>query len=294
VPYYDEKGNVIGTIGITRNITDKMIAEEELRRHKDQLEELVRERTHELEESREKLLKMYTVKSEFTSMVSHELRTPLAIIKEAVSIVEDEIEGPLGPKQKEYLHIASQNIERLARLINDILDFSKLEGKKMEFKIVEGDLNGLIRQVLKSYEGIIEKKGLGLRANLDPSLPLVGLDEDRIVQVLHNLFDNAIKFTERGWIAVGSRTVGNGLEVSVEDTGCGIRGEDLHRVFEKFEQLVPEGQKKKNGTGLGLAICKQIIEQLGGRIFVESEYGKGSKFFFTLPTRGARANEGER
>ena len=283
VPHRNKHGKIIGTIGITRNITEKMIAQEELRIYKDRLEELVKERTRELEESNERILHMYNIKSDFTSMVSHELRTPLAIAREGVALIEDETLGSVNEKQKSFLGTVLENIDRLTRLINDILDFSKLETKKMKFKIRKGNINEIIDQVLKSYEVSINKKGLEFNMSLDSSLPLVKFDPDRIAQVVHNLINNAIKFTDKGYIGVESKFDEKEVKVCLTDTGCGIKAEDLPRIFEKFEQVFPEGKARKRGTGLGLAICKQIIEQTGGRIFVESEYEKGSKFSFSLP-----------
>ena len=285
IPHYDENGKIIGTIGITRNITDQMIAEEELREYKDGLEDLVEERTKELEESNSRLRRMYEIKSEFTSMVSHELRAPLTAIKEGVSQLEDGIMGPVNKKQKNNLQMISRSIDRLTRLINDILDSSKLERKKMKFEILETNLNETINQVIRSYEASIKKKGLRIESRLDVSLPLVHIDPDRIAQVLYNLINNALKFTEKGYIRVKSQVAGGEVKVSVKDTGYGIRSRDLPRVFEKFEQVSSNSSLKRSGTGLGLSICKQIIEQMGGRISVKSVYGKGSDFLFILPVK---------
>lgn len=285
IPRFDKNGNIIGTVGITRNVTERMIAEEELRRYKDNLENLVKERTKALEENHEKLLRMYNIKSEFASLVSHELRTPLAVIKESVKIVEDETTGSLNERQKNFLNTTLEHIDRLTRLINDVLDFSKLETKKMRFKRVKGSLNEVIDHVLKSYELVFKKKGLNLNVKLDPFLPLVKFNRDRIAQVLYNLISNAIKFTEKGAIAVETNRTDGDVMVSIEDTGIGIKEKDLYRIFEKFERIDSEDVCRAEGTGLGLAICKQIIETLGGRIWAKSEYGKGSKFFFTLPIK---------
>lgn len=284
IPHYDKDGNIIGTIGITRNITDQMIAEEELRLYKDNLERLVRERTKELAENNDKLLGMYKIKSEFTSMVSHELRTPLSIIKEGVLLVEDGTLGSLNSEQKSSLEFSLKNIGRLSRLITDILDFSKLESKKMEFRIIDGNLNEIVDEVARSYSTLIaRRKGVKLKVVLDPALPLVRIDEDRVAQVLHNLIGNAFKFTDKGYIKVETKTLEKEVAVSVKDTGRGIEKKNLPRIFGKFEQVYPGDRKKTEGTGLGLAICKQIVEQLGGRIFVKSQYKKGTSFCFTLP-----------
>jgi signal transduction histidine kinase len=133
----------------------------------------------------------------------------------------------------------------------------------------------------------VEKKDLRLQKNLDPALPLALFDADRVTQVLYNLITNALKFTEKGSITIGSRQDDGRILVWVEDTGLGIPKEDIHKIFERFEQIRQDGQLFDGGTGLGLAICKQIVEQLGGKIWVESEYGKGSKFSFTLSIGGA-------
>lgn len=283
IPRFDGKGRIIGTIGITRDVTKRVAAEEELIMLKDRLEEKVKERTRELEESQEKLLRMYNIKSEFVSTVSHELRTPLAVIKEGISIVSDGIAGDLNAAQKKFLDAAMGNINRLSRLINDVLDLSKLESGKAKFKVARGDLNELLDNVIKSYEPLINKKGLRLYKNLSPFLPLIKFDKDRITQVLYNLITNAIKFTEKGSISVTSRKRDEKIEVVVEDTGLGIEENDILRIFQKFEQISPADGSKNEGTGLGLSITKQIIEQLGGEIRVESQYGKGSRFIFTLP-----------
>lgn len=283
IPHYDDEGNIVGTIGITRNITEKMIAEEELHNYKNHLEDIIRKRTKALQESNERLLRMYNIKSDFTSMVSHELRTPLATIMENVSIVADGLLGSLKEKQKKHLDIAMANLERFSRLINEILDFSKLENKKIEFRIVEGNLNEVMNQVLRSYETIIKKKGLKLHTHMEPSLPLARFDSDRINQVISNIVDNAIKYTTKGFIKIETKAKGREVMVTVEDSGCGIKKQDMPRIFERFEQIISEETGRMRGTGLGLAISKQIIEQLGGSIFVKSEYKRGSKFSFTLP-----------
>ncbi len=284
-PRFDKNGNVIGTIGITRDITKRMLVEEELGAYRGHLEMMVKERTKELEESRESLLKMYGIKSEFLNTVSHELRTPLTIIKEGVGVVADGITGDLNEKQKRFLGLAMDNIDRLSRMINDFLDLSKLEGKKMKFRLIKGSLNELIDKVARSYEPLIKKNGIKFNKKLDPFLPLIMFDPDRITQVLYNMITNAIKFTEKGSVTVGSKREGKYVKITVEDTGRGIEKKDMSRLFEKFEQINPEDGSKNKGTGLGLAITKQIIEQLGGEVWAESRYGKGSRFIFTLPIR---------
>jgi signal transduction histidine kinase len=235
----------------------------------------------ELRESNEKLKQMYAIKSDFTSMVSHELRTPLTAIKEGIAIVLDGTAGELNVNQKEFLSTAKKNVDRLNRLINDVLDFSKLESKKLAFQMRKSDINEIINEVVSIQRSVAEEKGLYIKSELDPGIPRIELDSDRINQVLNNLVSNAIKFTSKGGITIytSKDEKEDTVITHIQDTGEGIKKEDLPKLFQKFQQL----SRHKRGTGLGLAICKQIVEQHGGSIWVESEYGKGSKFKFTLP-----------
>ncbi len=238
----------------------------------------------ELIKSNEKLKEMYKIKSEFTSMVSHELRTPLTAIKEGISLVSDGTAGEVNDQQKEFLDIAKKNVDRLKRLIDDVLDFSKLESKRLIFKMRKCHLEEIVNEVVNIQKVLTEEKGLYLRAEWDPRLPSAEFDPDAIIRVLNNLVGNAIKFTSRGGITilVNKNEQENAILVCVKDTGQGIRKEDIPKLFQKFLRLKTDGQDT-GGTGLGLAICKEIIEQHGGRIWVESDYGQGAQFQFILP-----------
>jgi len=248
------------------------------KKEKDRLEQ-------ELRESNEKLKEMYQIKSEFTSMVSHELRTPLTAIKEGIAIVLDGSAGEINADQRQFLDMARNNVDRLKRLIDDVLDFSKLESKGLEFKMQEGDINRMIKEIISVQGPVAEERNLYLRSELDDSIPAVRFDHDRINQVLINLLSNAIKFTKTGGITVssGKDEERNIITVSIRDTGEGIEKKDLPKLFRRFQQSGEAGQRRNGGTGLGLAICKQIIERHGGAIRAESEYGMGSEFRFTLP-----------
>ncbi|MBF0494880.1 MAG: PAS domain S-box protein, partial [Candidatus Omnitrophica bacterium] len=282
VPNYDEHGKIAGLIGITRNITDKMIAEEELLKYKDKLEIMVKDRTSELEASNRKLKEMYEMKSKFTSNVSHELRTPLAAIKESINLVTDGVTGELNDRQKKLLNISKKHVDRLSRIINDVLDFQKLESGKMVYHFDKDALNGTIEEAYEVMKASAEEKGLELLFLPDTAVGEVVFDKDKIIQVLSNLINNAIKFTQAGKITVTSKKKGENVLVTVEDTGMGIDKKDIPLLFKDFEQIESTGGKNP-GTGLGLAISKEIIEGHKGKIWVESEYGKGSKFCFTLP-----------
>ncbi|MDD5681257.1 MAG: ATP-binding protein [Candidatus Omnitrophica bacterium] len=237
----------------------------------------------DLTEAKNKLEEALQIKSEFTSTVSHELRTPLAAIKEGIAIVLNGAAGNITNEQKEFLDIAKRNVDRLARLINDILDFQKLEAGKMAFHVQKNDINALIREVGKTMVSLTEEKGIELVIDLDDNLPKVRFDNDRITQVLDNIVNNAIKFTAEGSIKITTKKEDGFVLVSVKDTGIGIKSEDIPKLFQRFEQLDKGVDRKTGGTGLGLAISKEIVETHKGKIWAESEYGKGATFHFTLP-----------
>ncbi|MCX5713541.1 MAG: response regulator, partial [Candidatus Omnitrophica bacterium] len=229
-------------------------------------------------------------KTVFTSMVSHELRTPLAAIKEGISIVLDGESGPINKEQKEFLDIAKRNVDRLNRLISEILDFQKLEAGKMALKKEENDINDVVREVYGTMLSLVQNKGLAFIIKPDADLPRIKFDKDKIIQVLNNLVSNAIKFTEKGSITVFTSRGDNFIRVSVQDTGPGIRSEDIPRLFREFEQLETGTDRKTGGTGLGLIISKEIIEGHKGKIWVESKIGEGSILHFVLPIEERRNN----
>ncbi len=255
-------------IVLVRNVSDRKKAEQELIKKNQELEQL------------------YKIKSDFTSMVSHELRTPLTSIKEGIGIVLDGSAGVLNDEQKDFLEIAKRNVDRLHRLINDVLDFSKLESKKVTFNIKVGDLTRLVKDISDSYRPVCESKGLYLKFVSGKSDNLALFDEDRISQVLNNLLSNAIKFTVAGGITMEILSEKNkgSIVVRISDTGPGIKPEDTARLFERYVQLGGPSDRKTGGTGLGLAISREIIDAHHGRIWVESEYGKGSSFCFSVPS----------
>jgi len=237
------------------------------------------------------LKKVESLKNEFIGTVSHELRTPLTALKESIGIVLDGSAGEVNEEQKDFLDTAKRNVDRLSRLINDVLDLQKLESGKMSFDMQENDMNFLIEDVKNTMEPVCTRKGLTLSVKREEKLPAVVFDRDRMIQVLTNLVNNAIKFTERGGITIGVdyKDGENTYRVFVEDTGSGIKQDDIPRLFQRFEQLKTSGSRKTGGTGLGLAISKQIVEAHGGKIWAESEIGKGSRFIFLLPVKEQRS-----
>ena len=186
------------------------------------------------------------------------------------------------------MDIAKRNVDRLNRLINEILDFQKLESGKMVFNMRENDMNEVVKEVRQAMLPLAEEKGLDFILRLDEHLPRVKFDKDRITQVLLNLVNNAIKFTDHGSIIIVTQQGDNFIQVTVQDTGAGIKEDDMSKLFQEFTQLETGIKKKTGGTGLGLVISLEIIEAHHGKIWPESTFGKGTIVHFTLPVKERR------
>jgi signal transduction histidine kinase len=237
----------------------------------------------ELKRANEELKKLNQLKSDFVSTVSHELRTPLAITKEGISLILDRIPGEINEKQEKILDTTRNNIDRLARIIDELLDISKIEAGKVELKRGLVDIAGLIRQTASSFEFKLKEKNLELRVNVPEKQIDAFVDPDKLTQVFTNLIGNALKFTDRGYIEISLQEKEKEIACIVADTGLGIAEEYLPKVFSKFEQFGRLPGPGEKGTGLGLSITKGIIELHGGKIWVESKLGQGTKFSFILP-----------
>jgi signal transduction histidine kinase len=251
------------------------------------LEEKVAERTRELVSANEKLKELDKLKSDFLSNVSHELRTPLTAIEGLAANMLDGITGPLSEKQIEYLTDVKASSDRLARLIEDLLDLSVIAAGRAEMRPTTVSLDALVREVAFGLRTIAKNKSTDLElGSMEPGLT-AWADRDRVAQVLTNLIGNAIKFTPaEGIITVSThRNDGAWAEVTVADTGPGVPSEEAGKIFDEFYQITRPGKEKFQGVGLGLAICRKLVEMHGGRIWVESDIGRGSMFHFTLPTR---------
>ena len=233
----------------------------------------------------EQLKKVDKLKDEFLSMVSHELRTPLTSIKAYTETLTDMVGEGDYESEREFLRIISEESERLTRLINDVLDLSKIEAGKMTFYIKEEKLADVISRAVKNMTGFSDSKNISISQIISDESLMVLIDKDRILQVLANLINNAVKFTpEDGTIEVEIKKDDEKFAmVIVKDNGIGIKPEDHAAIFEKFKQSEDIMVRSAGGTGLGLSICKNIVEHFGGKIWVESEYGHGSSFIFTLP-----------
>ena len=254
------------------------------------LERKVEERTRELEQALAELSRKGRQlevasqhKSHFLANMSHELRTPLNAIIGFSQVLRQRMFGELNEKQEEYLDDILSSGNHLLSLINDVLDLSKVEAGQVELEVTDFSLReALERGVVMVRERAVES-GVQLSLELAPTVDRVEGDERRLRQVIFNLLSNAVKFTpEGGSVVVASARVNGEAQVSVADTGPGIAAEDQERIFEEFQQTAV-GVEQSEGTGLGLALSKRLVELHGGRIWVESEPGHGSRFVFTLP-----------
>ncbi|MGD2278924.1 MAG: PAS domain-containing sensor histidine kinase [Candidatus Omnitrophota bacterium] len=235
--------------------------------------------------------KVDALKDEFINTVSHELRTPLAVIKESAYLIAAKTAKTQDKELGKRVDVIERSVDRLGHLVDNVLDYQKLAAGRMAFDLKKNDINKLVKDVKNEMLSLAEDKGLGIKVDLAKSVPRIDFDNDRIAQVLMNLISNAIKFTGEGNIILTTSRAKGKVRVSVEDTGIGIRKDDLGKLFQTFSQIRAEEAGKPGGAGLGLAISKKIIEQHGGSIWVESEHGKGSRFLFTLPAGKRRRNE---
>ena len=231
-----------------------------------------------------KLKMVDKMKSDFFSSMSHELRTPLTSIKEGINLLREGVGGTIPERQKRLLAILSEESKRLIDLVNSLLDLSKMEAGMMTYTFEPGTVTPLIERATTEMIPLIEARKITLTTKVDQKLPVIKIDREKILQVLRNLVGNAVKFTpEGGQVRVVARLVNRGVEVSVSDTGPGIKKENLTTIFEKFHQAPFKQSNPIKGTGLGLAIVKHVITAHGGRVWAESEPGRGSSLIFVLP-----------
>jgi signal transduction histidine kinase len=232
----------------------------------------------------DELKKATQAKSEFLAHMSHELRTPLNVAIGFSELLLDEVPCKVNDEQKQCLNGIRDSGKHLLNLINDILDLSKVESGKMELKLRGFSISELLESLRSGTVSILTPRSQTLGVSVDKKLSQVCADKARVRQVIINLLDNASKFTpEGGRLRINAVRDGDWCRVSVTDNGIGIRKGNQERIFESFCQIDSPLAEGKRGTGLGLTIARQIVEKHGGHIWVESEYGKGSSFIFTLP-----------
>ena len=235
-----------------------------------------------------KLEQASRAKSEFLANMSHELRTPLNAILGFTEMVLDDLYGEVPTDLKEPLADIQTNGKHLLRLINDVLDLSKIEAGRMELSLDDYAVDDVVATVRASLRSLADEKGLELVTEVEGNLPDAYGDSKRITQCLLNLVGNALKFTKHGRVTVGVERQGEVLRYRVSDTGIGIPADQIDVVFAEFRQVDATTTRDFGGTGLGLSITKKFVEMHGGRIWVDSQLGKGSTFYFTIPLRVER------
>ncbi|WP_019938939.1 PAS domain S-box protein [Bordetella sp. FB-8] len=277
-----------------QDITDRTHAEEALRGARDDLERQVKARTIDLQAALDRAEAADDMKSAFLATMSHELRTPLNSIIGFTGILLQNLAGPLNPEQVKQLGMVQSSARHLLELINDVLDISKIEAGRVVLSRETFSVPACLDRVLASVRPMAVKKGIALDLVVTPALEQMYSDRRKFEQIVLNLANNAIKFTDRGGISVTAEKLENrdpdrpvgteaAMRITVADTGIGIRSEDMGKLFEPFRQLDSSMTRKYEGTGLGLAICRRLADMLGGGIVAHSEYGVGSRFIVTLP-----------
>jgi PAS domain S-box-containing protein len=275
-----DDGRILYFDGIIEDITERKRMEEDLQEKNRQLvkqQQELMEKTRELEAASQ-------AKSEFLAHMSHELRTPLNVIIGFSELMLDGVPGEINKEQRQCLDDVLSSGKNLLDLINDVLDLSKVESGKIKLRLADITLTEVLEGLKRTMTPILAPRKQSLDIEVEKGLPPVHADKGKLRQVLLNLLGNATKFTpDGGKLKIEAVTKDHSCQVSVVDNGIGIKKEDQERIFEPFLQLDNPLTMEKGGAGLGLALTKQIIEKHGGQIWVESEYGKGSRFTFTLP-----------
>jgi PAS domain S-box-containing protein len=301
---YNDAGRQVGFINVIRDITERKQAEKALLLYKEHLEELVKERTSELDKAKIAAEAANKAKSDFLANMSHEIRTPLSTIIGFSELLYDETKGPLNNDQKKYMGYVTSAGEHLLSLINDVLDLSKVEAGKMELMTTSFSVSDVLKNSLSFIAEKALKHNIKLLSDISSDVGMIEADERKVKQILYNLLSNAVKFTpDGGTITLGAVIVSpdstalpadirKGLTdtryvlVSVKDTGIGIAKKDQAKLFTEFYQIEEPYAKKYEGTGLGLALSKRLVALHGGKIWFESKgKDKGSTFYFILPSK---------
>jgi PAS domain S-box-containing protein len=279
--FYDRDRKLQGVFAAARDVTERK-----------RLDQVLQEKNIELESARAAAEKTNLIKSDFLANMSHELRTPLNSVIGFSEVLQDQMFGAINEKQQEYVSNILTSGRHLLSLINDILDLSKVESGKMELELSPFSLKESLDASIIMLKEKALKGGIEIHLDLDPAADIsLVADQRKLKQILFNLLSNAVKFTpSAGTVHVSAGRDEDFIEITVKDTGIGIREEDIPRLFQAFTQLESVYTKGFEGTGLGLALTRQLVELHGGRIWMESEFGSGSSFSFTIPISQDAAN----
>lgn len=265
-----------------QNQTEELQSQtEELQVQSDELQE----QNIELDMQKKEVEEANRLKSEFLSNMSHELRTPLNSIMALSRTLIMQAKDKISSEENKYLEIIERNGKNLLTLINDILDLSKIEAGKLEITLQTFSINSIIQNIKENLSSIAEEKGIKIYLELADNLPKIESDPEKVYQILQNVIDNAVKFTQKGSVTISADVDENQMVIKVVDTGVGVSQEELPYVFEEFRQADGSTSRQFEGTGLGLAIVHKLLNRLGGKIEVQSELGKGSIFTIYLPLK---------
>ncbi len=270
-------------IAVLTDITEQINAEEKIFLINVELEKRVAERTAELAIAKERAESADRLKSAFLATMSHELRTPLNSIIGFTGILLKGMAGPLNDEQRKQLGMAKGSAQHLLELINDVLDISKIEADELVVTLEEFDFRDMLEKVVSAVQPLAERKDLKLQLKISDEVKEIYSDKRRTHQIFINLINNAIKFTDNGFVSIESEAIDKAIVTRVSDSGIGIKKEDMSKLFKPFSQIGTGLSRNHEGTGLGLSICQKLIEKLSGTIMVESEFGRGSTFTVTLP-----------
>lgn len=268
-----------------RDLVEVLAELEEKRSALELLNQQLQKSNEELNRANTKLRELAEMKEEFLALTTHDLRSPLTVISGVISFFTSGRLGELSSEQQNMVTMMERNTQSLIELVNDLLDASKLESGTLRLDLTTIDLHTLVRELSETMRPLAQEKSITLKEHLRADLPHVEADRTKLRRILVNLLSNALKFTPKGGRVTlkAELTQGDRVRICVSDTGIGIAGEDIVRLFDKYEQTRNRSTRGEKGTGLGLYITKQLVELHGGKIEVDSEVGHGSTFSFTLP-----------